>query len=75
MIYYSTVPLEVVYAEESSPEESQIKEVEIDGVAMVIRMLSSTEAQVERLLSPNPQDYLNPRYYPGSRIRLVPSWR
>ncbi len=75
MIYYSIVPLEIVYAEESSENESQVQEVEIEGVKMVIRMLSSTEAQVERLLSPNPQDYLNPRFYPGSRIRLVPSWR
>lgn len=73
MIYYSIVPPELVFSDESAQNKQQTQEVIVNGVAMVIEILGPTEAQVVRLLSPDPQHYLDARFQPGSRIRMVPS--
>jgi hypothetical protein len=68
MIHYSVMPLELVF--EDREHQPKYRETFVNGVHMLIEWTGPSEARIIRLLSPNPQDYLNPRYQPGNRIPL-----
>ncbi|GAA0365941.1 YlzJ-like family protein [Bacillus horti] len=67
MIIYTSVPLEWVFAGYDSfqPEHEEIVH---EGVQMVVEPCGAYQAKIVRLLSPNPQDYLNASLSPGSII-------
>jgi hypothetical protein len=69
MIIYTSMPLELVYSgyEDFHPK---YEEIEHNGVSMVIEPSGAYQGKIVRLLSCNPQDYLNPSYYPGSVIHF-----
>ncbi|TCP70076.1 YlzJ-like family protein [Baia soyae] len=52
--------------------QPHFQECTIDGIQMVIEILPTGKAQINRLLSPNPQDYLNPKFQPGAELTLQP---
>ncbi|SFX34625.1 YlzJ-like protein [Thermoactinomyces sp. DSM 45891] len=52
--------------------EPHFQECTIDGIQMVIEVLPTGKARINRLLSPDPQDYLNSKYQPGTEITLYP---
>ena len=66
MILWTVMPLELVFSEQEfvSPYE----EVDYDGTKLMVERLSPTEGQVVRILSSNPEDFLNPKYQPGTRL-------
>lgn len=73
MIIYSTMPPELVFANMDQIEKQQVKEIDMGGgVTMMVEPVSSSEGRVIRLISPNPQDYLNPRFAPGQTISFRP---
>lgn len=41
-------------------------------MTMIIEQISETEVQIVRLISPNPHDYMNPKYFPGTKIAVEP---
>lgn len=51
---------------ENSLEYSEMK---IDGVQVQVSRFSNSDYQVQRILSTNPYDYLNPRIQPGTIIQ------
>ncbi|MDQ0337321.1 hypothetical protein J2S00_000091 [Caldalkalibacillus uzonensis] len=61
------MPLEWVYEgyEQFNPH---FEEIDYKGVKMMIEPSGPYQAKIVRLLSANPQDYLNPNYSPGSVI-------
>ena len=69
MIIYTAMPLEFVYSgfDEFHP---QYEEIDYQGVKMVIEPSGPYTGKIVRLLSCNPQDYLNPSYSPGSMIHF-----
>ena len=70
MLLYTVVPLEVVMAEDEagpSPEEEVILP---RGIRLVVRPDGMGGGIVTRLLSTEPQHFLDPRFSPGSRFRL-----
>ncbi|MNI29311.1 hypothetical protein D3C73_831260 [compost metagenome] len=71
MTVYSVIPDDIVFAgiDDYSPH---YMDIEVGGCTMQIESISPTEAKVVRLLSTNPQDYLNPAYMPGTIISLNP---
>lgn len=69
MIYYSVIPAEMAL-QDSSQEEAETREITVDGVSMVVELEGSGEGRILRLLSTNPTHYMDPRYQPGSKIRL-----
>lgn len=72
MIIYSVMPMEAIM-KGMDETEYNFTEAEIDGVKMVVEYVpQTTEARIVRLLSPNPQDYLNPRFMPGQKIYFRP---
>jgi len=75
MIIYSVMPMEAIMRNMEGTEYNY-SETEVDGVKMLVEYASpSTEAKIVRLLSPNPQDYLNPRFSPGQKIYFRPDAR
>lgn len=69
MTLYTVMPYEKVFEgfAEHSPE---YLEMEVNGLAMQVEMVSARQAKIVRLFSPIPSDYLNPAYAPGSLIEL-----
>lgn len=69
MILYSTMPPELVFANLEQMEKQEVKEIDMGGgVTMMVEPINSYEGKIIRLISPNPQDYLNPRFAPGQTI-------
>lgn len=71
MIHYTPLPLEDVFAgwDRSSPEP---QEIIVNGVTMQVEPLNVKEAKIVRIISSNPQDFLNPTYQPGKTISFIP---
>lgn len=66
---YSAIPTEVIL-EGWGQYEQQLQELNYNGVTMQVELLAPNQAKVVRLISPNPQDYLNPAYTPGQVIHF-----
>ncbi|HJV46681.1 MAG TPA: YlzJ-like family protein [Bacillota bacterium] len=73
MIIYSVLPMELIMQQQETNNQLQHEETEVDGVRMVVeRSTGIGEAKIVRLLSTNPQDFLNPRLMPGQTIYFRP---
>lgn len=68
MIHYSTIPIDQVYAGWDSFTPNY-QEINYQGVTMLIEPQGTQGGRIVRLISPNPQDYLNPNWAPGQFIR------
>lgn len=45
-------------------------EINIDGIMLEVSQ-SNKDYRVERIISTNPADYLNPRFQPGSLVKAI----
>ena len=64
MVLYTIYPHEVVYHVD---EPRNYFTVTLEGRTFVME-LQNGQAQIVRLISANPMDYLNPKWQPGSTI-------
>jgi hypothetical protein len=71
MIYDTILPPELVFQDQTQLAP-QYQEVVIEGIQMLVEVNQASEARIVRLLSGNPQDYLNPRFQPGNVIQWIP---
>ncbi|HEX7057869.1 MAG TPA: YlzJ-like family protein [Bacilli bacterium] len=71
MILYTPVPAEYVFPQKND-EQKPLQEIQVNGVIMQVEPLSAKQAKIVRLISPNPSDFLNPRYAPGQIIDFAP---
>lgn len=69
MILYTMMPQELIYQTPDS-EFGKQKIVDVNGVSMIVAENSPKEYQVVRVLSTNPNDFLNEQYTPGAKINL-----
>lgn len=74
MIIYSTVPMEVIFQNFEQMEKQELKELSYGAMTMLVEPTGPYEGKIVRLISPNPQDYLNPQYMPGQKINFKPDW-
>lgn len=72
MIHYTPLPLESVFEGWDKPR-SAAKEVVVKGVTMLVEPVNESEAKIVRVISSNPQDFLNPSFSPGKTISFFPS--
>ncbi len=72
MIMYTTIPLEYIFENMEQVENQVVKELNFGGITMMVEQTGAFEGKIIRLISPNPQDYLNPRYAPGQKIYFRP---
>ncbi|MBE1446463.1 YlzJ-like family protein [Paenibacillus sp. OAS669] len=71
MIHYTILPLDVVMEGIEELEDNSM-EIVLNGITMQVQPLNSNQATIVRLISGNPQDYLNPQYTPGRVIEFQP---
>lgn len=71
MIQYTVMPLDVVMNGIDEMKDHPM-EVSVNGITMQVQPINATQATIVRLISPNPQDYLNPQYSPGRIIAFQP---
>lgn len=71
MIIYSCMPLEVIL-EGIEQMGDDLQEISMNGVTLQVQLLNGHQAQIVRLISPNPQDYLNASFAPGQIIQFQP---
>ncbi|QQE76191.1 YlzJ-like family protein [Brevibacillus composti] len=72
MIFYSVMPMEVVFEGMDQLEKQVLQELPVGEATMLVQQTGPYEGRLVRLISPNPQDYLNPAYAPGQVIRFRP---
>lgn len=73
MILYTPLPLELVL-DGIDKEGPQYQEIEVAGAKLMVEQTGIDQGRVVRLLSTNPQDYLQQQYQPGTEIKFVPSF-
>jgi hypothetical protein len=65
LIIYSIYSYDTIFQKEE--EKRQYFTMEVEGKTLVME-LKDGKAQVVRLLSPDPLDYLDPRFQPGKSV-------
>ena len=69
MLFYSIYPLEVILGSEDEEEKpEQWRELEVEGKRVLVTVNHRGEQVITRLLSTDPEDFLNPRLMPGNVI-------
>ena len=68
MLLYTPVPIEQVL--EGIDKKYDHREIDIDGIKLLVEPLDLNQAKVVRIISSNPRDYLNPNIAPGSILQL-----
>ena len=69
MILYSVIDPDFVF-EGWDDYEPEYKEIKLsDSVNMIVEDINKEEVKIVKLISSDPQDYLNDEYSPGSIIK------
>ncbi|PZE22395.1 YlzJ-like family protein [Paenibacillus xerothermodurans] len=68
---HTVLPLDVVLDGMDQMAATSV-EVVINGVTMEVQPINARQATIVRLLSCNPQDFLNPAHSPGTIIQFQP---
>lgn len=74
MIYATILPDEIVWDGFDAIENKQYTELTNGHRMLIIDPISSNQARIVRLISPDPLDYLNPSLSPGTIISYGPAW-
>ncbi len=72
MILYTVVPQEAIFTSEDDEKTSGDMVVAINNLQLVVRP-QEDKWEVIRLISSDPNDYLNDQYRPGQLLSLKPS--
>lgn len=72
MIIYSPISPELIW-QDSIESGFKLVEDSINGIKIQIMITHDKTARIERILSTDPQDYLNLRYQPGRFIDYQPA--
>jgi hypothetical protein len=67
MILYTTMPLELVYPTQDQ-DFSQQKMITYKGIPMLVTETEDRSYQVIRIISSDPQHYLDTSCHPGAKI-------
>ena len=70
MILYTMMPSELIFPAEKV-EESKQKLITYQGVSMLVEQTDSEHVEVVRILSSDPQHYLNQQLCPGAKISFA----
>lgn len=69
MILYTMMPQELIYPQ-TEIEDNHLKYVDVNGVSLAVSNSQNGEYTIERVMSTNPQHFLDGRYSPGQKIRF-----
>jgi len=60
------MPIELVI--DGIDRKYEFKEIEVDGVKLIVEPVSVNQGKIIRLISTDPQVFLNPKFSPGNII-------
>lgn len=66
MVLYTSMPLEIVL--DGIDKKYEYQEVQVNGIKLVIEPIGLNQGKIVRMISSNPQDFLNTNYSPGKII-------
>lgn len=69
MILYTMMPRELIFSFDQA-EYGKYSTINHNGIPLLVELASDGDFQVVRVLSSNPQHFLDSRYIPGSKISL-----
>ena len=70
MILYTMMPPELIFPYETeSPSQQQM--VSYQGIPLLVEMMDGQNAQVIRILSTDPQHYMDNQICPGTKISFA----
>lgn len=69
-VMWTAMPLELVL-DGMAPDVQSCVEVTVEGRLLQVLPGANGQGTVQRLISTDPQDYLDPRWQPGSQVSLV----
>lgn len=74
MIFHTVLPDQAVLDDEEALEEQVKKQrmTQINGFQVVVEPVSESECRIVRLISSNPQAYLDSRFQPGTVLPVTP---
>jgi YlzJ-like protein len=70
VILYTTMPLELIFPYEGESSSNQ-QMVSYQGIPLLVESADGQNAQVIRILSTDPQHYLDNQICPGAKISLA----
>lgn len=70
MVIYTPVPVEALT--QSPEEERRFTEIPFGDAVILAEVTPEGNCKVVRLISSNPDDFLNPDFQPGSEIMMAP---
>ncbi|MHB8063721.1 MAG: YlzJ-like family protein [Ruminiclostridium sp.] len=71
MILYTIYDPNVIFKNPGSGDQqvnASYSELSVDGIMMQVTQTNNKNFRIERIISTNPADYLNPRFQPGNII-------
>jgi len=71
MTHYTVMPLDIVMDGIDKLESNQM-EIVVGGIMMQVEPLNATQAKIVRIISCNPQDFMNPQLSPGRIVEFQP---
>ena len=72
MILYTPVPPEVIWQSANSETQLSLEEMVINDVQIQVSRTPHNRIRIERVLSTDPQVYLDKRFQPGMSVILEP---
>lgn len=69
MILYTMMPQELIFPTQES-EFGQQMEVTYDGVPVMVEQTEDHYYQIIRVISSNPDHFLDPKYTPGTKFSI-----
>lgn len=67
---HSIVPSEELFYDGWDQDIKPLHDITVGGMTMQVQPLADGNARIVRLISANPNDYLNPAYMPGTTLRF-----
>ena len=72
-LFYTVLPLELVFAGIDAERKTQPVELPIQGGILVVEPLGHRQARILRVISSDPQLFLEPRLQPGQVLEFSPN--
>lgn len=72
MILYTIIPIDTIM-EGLGQIQPEYEEISINGITVLVEQLGLTEGRIVRVISTDPQDFLNPSFQPGTMINFSPA--
>lgn len=69
MMLYTIMPTELVLEGIDQPVKPP-QEIDLGNIKLLVETMGFNQGKVVRLISTDPQDYLNPNFQPGSLINF-----